>query len=362
MKELRMSMKNKYIGILLIGIAMLLNACSSDDSGAPQTVTTGNEPVGKVVQLMSYASPFTDKELSHRAAPAGFTAYTPDKTTSMGIYMLLTENPATDWDSPEEKKIIYTNKWHAYFEVTPDKTYNIYGYMPKSGKMSSTLVKTTAGAATLTISNMKPVTNDDICIITGVKDTDEGLTEGQFSWSWPITAGDDNYKIYILMDHLYAAAQFRLRISSDYALLRTIKLKTMTLSTVKGSVNAVISLTHNTTGASPVSSVAYTASGSNDAVVIFNSDEGIALDKTTPLSINACFAPTLSENLTLVSTYDVYNSKGNLIRQNCTTTNKLPNLEASRGQRVQVNMLVNPTYLYILSDPDLDNPTITIDN
>ena len=91
-------MKNKYIGILLIGIAMLLNACSSDDSGAPQTVTTGNEPVGKVVQLVSYASSFTEKELSHRA-PAGFTAYTPDKTTSMGIYMLLSENPATDWAS-----------------------------------------------------------------------------------------------------------------------------------------------------------------------------------------------------------------------------------------------------------------------
>ena len=363
MKELRMSMKNKYIGILLIGIAMLLNACSSDDSGAPQTVTTGNEPVGKVVQLVSYASSFTEKELSHRA-PAGFTAYTPDKTTSMGIYMLL---PA-DWtapNTPKEEKIIYNNnKWHAYFDVQPGKTYTVYGYMPKIGDMASSLVKSTddADAATLTITGIKPVTTDDICIITGVKDTDEGLTEGQFSWSWPITAGDDNYKIYILMDHLYAAAQFRLRISSDYALLRTIKLKTMTLSTVKGSVNAVISLTHNTTGASPVSSVAYTASGSNDAVVIFNSDEGIALDKTTPLSINACFAPTLSENLTLVSTYDVYDSKGNLIRQNCTTTNKLPNLEASRGQRVQVNMLVNPTYLYILSDPDLDNPTITIGN
>jgi hypothetical protein len=358
-----MSMKNKYIGILLIGIAMLLNACSSDDSGAPQTVSTGNEPVGKVVQLVSYASSFTEKELSHRAVPAGFSAFTPDKTTSMGIYMLLSENPATDWASPEEKKIIYTNKWHAYFDVQPGKTYTVYGYMPKIGDMSSSLAKSTAGAATLTIRKMKPVTNDDICIITGVKETDEGLKEGQFSWSWPIPSSEEeNYKIYILMDHLYAAAQFRLRISSDYALLRTIKLKTMTLSTDKGSVNATITLTHNDTGASPISNVEFAASGSSDAVVIFNSDEGVALDKTTPLSINACFVPTLSANLTLTSTYDVYDSKGNLIRQNCTATNKLPNLEANRGQRVQVNMLVNPTYLNVLSDPDLNNPTITIGN
>lgn len=354
-----MSIKKQYIGILLIAAAMLLNACSSDNPEA-QTVTTVNEPVGKVVQLVSYASPFTNKELSHRAAPAGFSEFTPDKTTSMGIYMLLSENPATDWASPEEKKIIYTNMWHAYFDVQPEKTYTVYGYMPKTGDMSSTLTKSTADAATLTISNIKPVTSDDICIITGVKDTDEGLKEGQFSWSWPI--GDENYLINILMDHLYAAAQFRLRINESYALLRTIKLKTMTLSTDKGSVNATISLTHNTTGASPISNVTYTASGSSDAVVIFNSDEGTALDQTTPLTINACFAPTLSENLTLVSTYDVYDSKNNLIRQNCTATNKLPNLEAIRGQRVQVNMVVNPTYLYVLSDPDLDNPTIRIDN
>jgi len=164
------------------------------------------------------------------------------------------------------------------------------------------------------------------------------------------------------MDHLYAAAQFRLEIDSEYAALRTIKLKTMTLRTDYGSVIATITLTHNTTGVSPVSSVAYTASGSSDAVVIFNSDAGEALKTTESLDINACFAPTLSNNLTLVTTYDVYDSKDNLIRQNCKATNKLPNLDATRGQKVQVNMTVNPTYLYVLSDPDLDNPTITIGN
>ena len=349
--------KKTYIGILLIATAILLNACSSDDSGA-QTVTTGN---GRVVQLVSYASPFTERELSHRAAPAGFSAYTPDKRTNMGIYMLLSENLPADWTDPQEEIIIYTNKWHAYFDVTPGKTYTVYGYMPKTGDMSSSLAKSTADEATLTINNLKPVTTDDICIITGVKKTDEGLKEGQFSWEWPISTGEDNYKIHLLMDHLYAAAQFRLRIDGEYALLRTIKLKTMTLNTDKGSVNAAIKLTHNTTGASPISDVTYTASGSNDAVVIYNSDEGTALDKTTPLAINVCLAPTLSADLTLVSTYDVYDSKGNLIRQNCSATNKLPNLGAVRGQRVQVNMLVNPTYLYVLSDPDLDNPTIKVE-
>ena len=96
--------------------------------------------------------------------------------------------------------------------------------------------------------------------------------------------------------------------------------------------------------------------------MIFDSDEGTALDQTTPLPINAYFAPTLSENLTIVTTYDVYDRKGNLIRQNCTATNKLPDLEANRGQRVLVNLTVNPTYAYVMSDPDMPNPTITIGN
>ena len=354
-----MSIKNKYIGILLIATTMLLSACSSDNPEA-QTVTTVNEPVGKEVQLMSYASPFTDQELSHRAAPAGFTAYTPDKNTNMGIYMLLSEN----WASPKLERITYytsTGKWNAYFEVEKNKTFTVYGYMPKTGEMSSTLEKTDAGAATLTISNMKPVTTDDICIITGVKDTDSGLKEGQFSWSTPMEE-IETYNISLLMDHLYAAAQFRLKIDADYASLRTIKLKTMTLSTNKGSVDATVMLTHNDTGASPISSVTYDASGSSSTADIYNSNEGTALDKTTPLSVNAYFAPGLSSNLTLVSTYDVYDSKDNLIRQNCTATNKLPNLEAIRGQRVLLNMTVNPTYLYVLSDRDFYNPTITIGN
>lgn len=353
-----MSIKNKYIGILLIATTMLLSACSSDDSGA-QTDSMDHASTGKTVQLVSYISPLVEKELSHRAAPTGFSSYTPDKNTNMGIYMLLE-------GAPEEKRITYntsTRKWNAYFEVEKNKTFTVYGYMPKTGEMNSTLTSITDNGATLTISNMKPVTTDDICIITGVKNTDEELKEGQFSWSTPMEEVE-TYFISILMDHLYAAAQFRLKIDADYASLRTIKLKTMTLSTDYGNVIATISLAHNTTGASPISSVTYTPSGDSDEIIIFNSDEGTPLDKETPLIINAYFAPGLSNNLTLVTTYDVYDSKGNLIRQgqDCTATNKLPDLDAPRGQRVLLNMTVNPTYLYVLSDPDLDNPTITIEN
>ena len=354
-------MKKKYVDILLIAVAVLLNACSSDDSGS-QTDSMDHASTGKTVQLVSYISPLVEKELPHRAAPTGFSPYTPDKTTTMGIYMLL----EADWGAPEEKRITYntgTGKWNASFEVEAGKTYSVYGYMPKAGGVNSSLTVTSEGDTLLSITGIKPVTTDDICIITGVKETDEGLKEGLLSWKWPIPSEDENFKIHILMDHLYASVQFSMKIDEEYASLRTIKLKTMTLSTNIGSVDATISLTRNDIGSSPIADITYSLSGTNGAAEIFSSEEGTALDKLTPLAINACFTPlpTLSENLKLVSTYDVYDSKGNLIRQNCTATNQLPDLGAVRGQRVQVNMTVSPTYLYVLSDPDLDNPTIKIE-
>jgi hypothetical protein len=39
-------------------------------------------------------------------------------------------------------------------------------------------------------------------------------------------------------------------------------------------------------------------------------------------------------------------------------TLNLCNLQA--GQLFTVNLLIQPTFLYVLSEPDLDNPTITI--
>lgn len=337
--------------LLLMMAAVLLSACSSESPEA-QAIPAGEVPVDHVVHLMPFTSSYVESGSTHRAAPVGYSNYLLDKATEMGIYMLLPE----DYTNPTEKYIRYDGaKWHALFSVEKDKTYAVYGYLPKLTGMSSSLEKSTDDPATLTltINGMKPVTTDDICIITGVKETESGLKEGSFSWKQDITK--DDYFIYMLLNHLYASVQFNVKVAEEYAKLRTIKLKSMTLRTNYESVSAKVSLTHNTTGVVPITSVAYTPTGSSSSeAVIFTGEEGgTALDKTTPLAISACFAPTLSNQLTLVSTYDVLDSQGNLIREGCEATNKVPNLDASWGQRVQLNLTVNPTYLYVLSDPDL---------
>ncbi len=340
--------------LLLIMAAVLLTACSSDSSES-QVISKGDAPIDHVVHLVPYAPSYMETATT-RSAPTGYSEYLMDKVTEMGIYMLKEDDVTY-----EEKLLRYATKWFAYFDALPNKDYTVYGYLPKLEGMGSSLSNVTPDGATLTITGMSPVTTDDICIITGVKETDMGLKEGQFHWF--MANANDNFYMYLLLNHLYASVRFSMKIDEEYANLRTIKLKSMKLSAEKVSVSAAISLTHNNTGDIPITNVNYTETEteSSSEAVIFNDDEGAALDKSTPKTIDACFAPTQSSDLTLVTTYDVYDRKGNLIREGCSATNKIPDLEASRGQRVQLNLIVNPTYLYVLSDPDLDNPTVKVE-
>ena len=55
-----------------------------------------------------------------------------------------------------------------------------------------------------------------------------------------------------------------------------------------------------------------------------------------------------------------------LIREGCVADNlidpsTIPGFDAiGAGDAFTVNLLIEPDYLYVLSDPDLDNPTIKI--
>ena len=74
----------------------------------------------------------------------------------------------------------------------------------------------------------------------------------------------------------------------------------------------------------------------------------------------------------MTATYNVYDRNGNLIRKDCEAKNVLKLTKSdsdqilpgglAHGQKYTFNLTVNPTYLYVLSDPDLDNPTVTINN
>jgi hypothetical protein len=283
--------------------------------------------------------------------------------------------------------------------------YYLYGFIPKEDAESATIdpYDTYEDGAVLTIHGLNTVTPSDVCVLIGAKegsgmesdatiDAESNtlrLRPGAFKTKIKTTgvAGNHNY-VFLLFDHLYAALRFSFMVDKDYAALRTIRLRRLELIAYKdgsqGSVSAkfdaVIKLKANTTGGSPIEEVTFTpvaASASVPRVTIFEWDgtaaNEVTLDKDVSTNFMGCFVPGDNTYFKLFSTFDVYDNntsidpKGNLIRQGCEAENTIDlrkmfgnDLTTTRGHSYSLTMTVKPTYLYMLSDPDLDNPTVTV--
>jgi len=328
--------------LLAVSCWLLAVGCSSDSSDEQQTNN-------QILQITAYTAPYQDIEASRRAAPSGFTEYAPTTDFSVGLFMMSSETP-----TPSVQYIRRSNNtWHSSILVKSGVDYEIYGFMPRFEGMTPTISKTD-GIVTMTLPNIDAVSAQDVCVITGVSDASANTVEGSFAF----TGRSDVNNINVLMDHLFAAVSFNFSVNENFNNLRKIKLKKLELQATKAKATATVTLTPNTTGASPVTSVSHVTSGTKATATFFESEAGEQLP-TSDIKNSLCyFAPTLSNggNLTLLSTYDVYDRTGTkLIRKGCTATNKVPNLYISWGERVTVNLTVNPTYIYQLSDADLDN-------
>ena len=271
--------------------------------------------------------------------------------------------------------------------------YYIYGFIPREAADNAELSlldgsSTYADGAVLTIEGMQTVTTD-VCVIIGAKhgpdaDHDSGLTAGDFMFT--LDTGKQtvdgkevikpNY-MYLLFDHLCSALKIKMCVYKDYDDVRTIKLKELRLKTAtdegttKKKMNVVVTLAKTNDGSNPIQSVTYIPTGTEECDgAVYQSEVGATL--TTSYSMFLChFIPHGIKQIILTSTYDVYDKKDNLIRANCKATNtidvsKIIYLLSSvrRGYKYTINLTVKPTYLYMLSEPDMDNPTmeVVIDN
>lgn len=333
----------KYYWLLVVG-CWLLTACSSDHS---------EESEGSTLKIVPYAAAYqSNNTLSRRVVSAGYKEYTPTSDLAIGLYVL----PEA---SPSVKLFRYSSgEWHSQAKVVSGNSYRVYGYMPKKDPIAMTVTEKGNGDVDLVFTGIDALMFDDICFVAGVKDMTGNLYQGQFGY----VAQSENNWIRVLMDHLFAAIKFDIKVEAKYNALRTIKLKSLTLKTT-ALQRITLTLTPNVNDSDPVSNIDYTSKEGTATATLFEDETGLELDENVSATVSDCFGYFVSQrsdDLTLVCTYDVYDKKGNLIRENCTATNKLPDLVANRGQFVTIKLTVAPTYLYQLSDPDLDNPTIQV--
>ena len=264
--------------------------------------------------------------------------------------------------------------------------YYAYGFIPRDAADGAELRKldessTWAEGAILTINGLKSVASDP-CVIIGAKhgpdaDHDGGLTAGDFRFYLNRGENAPNY-LYFLFDHLYSAFSISMRVNDDYHALRHIHLKAIYLRTETSSgatpskQDVTIRLESNGSGSNPIVDITYDpptlVEDKPTDHLIYSNSAGFPLTPTYSMFLGH-FMPNSVSKFILTSVYDVYDTKDNLIRKDSRATNTLSisqlfkgQTESRRGWKYELMLTINPTYLYVMSDPDLNNPTVTVDN
>ena len=266
--------------------------------------------------------------------------------------------------------------WSSTIGVKETDNY-IYGFSP-SDAAAGTISPITSGAvdysagAVMTLNNLNAVGGDDLCVVVGVKgsSTEEPNVIPAFGAFGFTKQGASNY-VSLLLDHLYAAIEFKIKIGSKYNELRDIYLKKMELQSSKTVSKAIVTLTANTTGTNPITSVSFMPTNEPQTNAVY--DYGTDANTTTGLPLTAEGTKFVSycapidgmgsSNLKLICTYDVYNKKRTKVRENCVAENSLADLSGltiERGKKSVINLTVEPPYLYQLSEDELDNPGIKL--
>ena len=358
--------------LLCMGLLLMLGGCSEDhEEGTEQRSTRELRLSLGSQHYDTRGLPASFEEYVHAEALAPITqiqTYLTYREDEVNGYLPCTFNyqqttdptPADTWVSRVTLK---------------DGQYYLYGFMPKmevEGGITITPYQDDfSKGAVLNFTDLNAVIPDDICVIVGAEGygsankssiPDMATRLGQFDYHT-----NDGDKLFLLVDHLYAGIQFNMRLGDNYSKMRVIKIRSLKLTPKDGdndvveTVNAKVTIVANTTQTDPISDVEFTISktGTNPKpAAIYEGEKEL---KVTNQAFLACFCPSTNKKYVLETIYDVYDKKGNLIRKGETARNVITlNMDLNVGQLHTVNITVEPTYLYVLSDPDLDNPTFIV--
>ena len=267
-----------------------------------------------------------------------------------------------------------------------DANNYIYGFSPADA--ASCTISPLSGTsyhtgAILSMKNVRAASGSDLCVVIGVryatnKETANAIPiRGTFSFGM----GDENY-ISLLLDHVFARLDFKVKVGEYYSKQRAIKIKKLELQSANELKEVRVSLLPGVTEPTNNPKVTYETAAVADGAT---KPTGVVYDFTTDsknptgqevttegIIFPGYFAPDaeskISKGLSLICTYDVYsinsnNIIGTRVRENCVAVNSLAGIDLSsvtRGKKTTLTLTVEPTYLYQLSDDELDNPGIRL--
>ncbi len=364
-------------------MATVLAGCSADSSSEDASRTL------RELKMVLCSQNYTDvTPVTTRTLPTGYVPYdelSPQMPIEQSkIRAFVTKGSNIDFQGDfiysmagNPPQTVWTSK-----VPVDDGDYYIYGFMPSSELSRVNMAPLNgdySNGAVMTISGLPALTPTDPSVIVAIKGSNQyvkpithdgiNIQLGNFKYN----AEMEGEYVYLLLDHLYAALDFTLCIDFDYNQLRTIKLTKLELKAQNVSeYGLTATLTQdNSTAPLTISNPTATA-GEGTYQTIYEGDELQLKDRTEEgylLHFMACVAPTATNTVYMLrTTYNVYDSKENLIRKDCQAENKLTlsfekhqgKTSLDVGEKYTFNLTVNPTYLYVLSDPDLDNPSLKV--
>jgi hypothetical protein len=332
---------------LVIGGLLLLTGCAdkSEDEPLPQP---------------EQGSPLELRALTRTSGATPVAG-----SNGMDIHVFLTSETASS-----DGSFTYNSGtgWTSDISIKEERQYYLYGYMPKgiTGSISVTaddLNNDYSKGVDLTMSNMPAITAADISVIVGVQRVEtptETVTVREGNYSYRSGIKGKNY-VNLLMAHLYSKLELQFLIDEAYSQLRSIHLTDVELIYTGKNVNATVNIRKDNGIGSPT--FENTGSSSEQKVEMLSGGY-LELDTSTETAaLEAYCAPGIptTGTFTIKSTYEVKDKKNNSLGvRSAVNKLKITASDLLPGQKNTVTLTVKPTYLYILSDEDLDNPTITI--
>ena len=269
--------------------------------------------------------------------------------------------------------------WRSTVKCKPNYRYNLYAYSRTLPSQNNPVFNFTSESdVTLTFTGLDILTTTDplVCIASAgaIMPTDSlpELTQKEFNIGVipSVVPKGKSFKAFLAFDHLYSKATLSFRIDNTYSQLRKVHIKDVQIKVDNGTVSGThvysfytqdltLGDNHATGNAASIdlfdgpTAKATPAQEGDDFIELTTSPKEFGYYYFLPLN------PTPSMYLEV--TYDILSLNGDTVRENQTARNS--NLFASinysggratAGKNYNVNILVSPTYLYQLSDDDLE--------
>lgn len=362
-----MTMKKGYC---MMAVALLMAACAEDNL---QEV----RPDGKVRVDVGCESQ-TEVQVGTRAAD-GYTTFGGADYDGVQLGVIAWQKNTQKYDQGFAT-YSYSNgagKWTSNVYLAK-QTYNVYGYMPHNGEANSIKpdLGSEANPSTFAMKWTGQPTFATMPVLASVgsaRSTDS-VTDGSFRVDVDQVGQEE--KINFRMNHLLAKLTLQFYLPKPYADKRKIEVTQVTLGGAQGVANRYdITCSYDASGAltttyAPMQGAP--ATGNNYPYTAGNAADGLFLTNREQLFGTYYFVPDAvnrSSNLmTLTVTYNVYDQNDKLTREHQTATNarialhKVNNVAQATqvAHAYTVSVQVVPSYLYVLSDGDMQNPYIVL--